>query len=594
MHRRRFFGFGGLAALLALLISLGAGNHWPPTPPSSAPTTSAPQTQAPTPPDPQPDPQPAPPSDPAPPSNPPLDPPAPPVDPAPVVPAVPAVPTEAAVPTTPPTTPPAPPPTEPTGPTTPPPAPPTPKTGPLTYVSLTFDDGNAGQSSAASILGGHGLPATFYVNSGTIGTPGKLTLAQLQEFAAAGNEIGGHSVTHVDLTSVPPDEVRRQVCDDRAQLAGWGFATRSFAYPFAEVSDTAAQIVLDCGYNSGRLLGDIRSRFGCADCDWAESLPPARPAITQALDQFDETWTLADLTGIVVAAEAHGGGWLQFTFHDVCSSSCGELGVSSAILESFATWLDDRDETRNTVVKTVGDVVGGPVKPVVSGPAVPPPSSGNGVINPDLETMQNGFPACWYRASWGDNDASYSLVAPGHSGSVASQVTIGAYGSGEGKIIPTLDLGSCAPSVAVGHRYTMSGWYTSTGVTQFAVYLRTTSGAWVYWTSSPWFAASSGWANASWTTEGIPAGYNGISFGLNIFSPGTLVTDDYSLIEADPPIAEGAAAPPPPPPAELPADTGPVEDPAPSVEPPAETVTSEVAPGEVAAPPAETAPPESS
>ncbi|TPW98784.1 polysaccharide deacetylase family protein, partial [Schumannella luteola] len=361
-----------------------------------------------------------------------------------------------------------------------PPTDPVVKTGPLTTVSLTFDDGNASQALGASILGAHGLVGTFYINSGTIGTPGKLTLAQLQAFAAAGNEIGGHTVTHVDLTTVPNDEVLRQVCDDRVQLSSWGFQVRSFAYPFAEVSNAVAQDVMDCGYNSGRLLGDIRSRFGCAGCDWAESVPPARPAITQALDQFDLGWTLDDLEGIVLAAEAHGGGWLQFTFHDVCTGTCGELAIDSGMLDAFASWLQDRGTTHNTVVRTVGDVIGGPVKPLVAGPAVPPPTDENTVINPSLETMQNGFPACWYQAPWGDNDASFSLVSPGHSGSVASQVTITQYGSGEGKIIPTLDLGACAPSVTTGHSYVLSGWYKSTGVTQFAVYLRTTTGAWIY------------------------------------------------------------------------------------------------------------------
>src|SRR5690606_10464023 len=252
------------------------------------------------------------------------------------------------------------------------------------------------------------------------------------------------------------------ICNDRVQLDAWGLSVRSFAYPFAAVTDEVADAVTACGYNSGRLLGDIRSRFGCSDCAWAETVPPARPAITQALDQFDSAWTLYDLKSIVIGAEKHGGGWLQFTFHDVCTSSCDSLSIPSSMLEAFAAWLDERGETRNTVVRTVGEVVGGAVQPVVSGPVVPPPSDENGVVNPSLETMQNGFPACWQAAPWGDNDASFSLVSPGRTGAYASQVTITQYVDGEGKIIPALDLGACAPSVLTGHEYTLSGWYTST------------------------------------------------------------------------------------------------------------------------------------
>src|SRR5690606_25037757 len=223
----------------------------------------------------------------------------------------------------------------------------------------------------------------------------------------------------------------------------WGFSVRSFAYPFAEVNGSVAQAVTDCGYNSGRGLGDIRSRFGCSDCDWAEDVPPHSPSVTKALDEWDLSlgWTLQDLKDMVLTGEQHGGGWLQFTFHDVCSSTCDYLAIDETTLTAFADWLHERGITRNTIVRTVGDVVGGAAKPLVSGPVVPPPTDDNTVVNPDLETMQNGFPACWYRAPWGDNDASFSLVTPGHSGSVASQVTITRYVSGEGKIIPTLDLG---------------------------------------------------------------------------------------------------------------------------------------------------------
>jgi len=69
-------------------------------------------------------------------------------------------------------------------------------------------------------------------------------------------------------------------------------------------------------------------------------------------------------------------------------------------------------------------------------------------------------------------------------------------------------------------------------VTQFAVYLRSTSGSWSYWTSSPWFSSAADWTQADWTTAAIPAGYNGISFALTIFGNGTLRTDDLQLYDS--------------------------------------------------------------
>ena len=70
-----------------------------------------------------------------------------------------------------------------------------------------------------------------------------------------------------------------------------------------------------------------------------------------------------------------------------------------------------------------------------------------------------------------------------------------------------------------------------TTVTQFAVYYRNSAGTWVYWTSSPWFAAAGSYTQAAFTTPALPAGATAISFGLNLFRNGTLVTDDYAMYD---------------------------------------------------------------
>jgi hypothetical protein len=93
-----------------------------------------------------------------------------------------------------------------------------------------------------------------------------------------------------------------------------------------------------------------------------------------------------------------------------------------------------------------------------------------------------------------------------------------------------MDQGHCTPTVVPGNTYTVSVQYESTAVSQFALYYRTTSGTWAYWTSSPWFAASSTWATATFTTPAVPAGVNGVSFGLALIANGTLTTDDYSFV----------------------------------------------------------------
>ena len=71
-----------------------------------------------------------------------------------------------------------------------------------TTVSLTFDDGTAAQYVARSILASHSMHGTFYVNSAKVGTDNSyyMTWPQIHDLANDGNEIGGHTAFHVNLT----------------------------------------------------------------------------------------------------------------------------------------------------------------------------------------------------------------------------------------------------------------------------------------------------------------------------------------------------------------------------------------------------------
>ncbi len=140
-----------------------------------------------------------------------------------------------------------------------------------TVVSLTFDDGYDTQFAAGPVLAQHGVNGTFFVNSGDLGTNRHLTWAQVDQLAAAGNEIGGHTINHVDLTKVDATTAKREVCDDRTRLLNRGYAVTNFAYPYGHgYNDPAIQsIVQQCGYNSAR------AAWGIGDGVYAETIPPS-------------------------------------------------------------------------------------------------------------------------------------------------------------------------------------------------------------------------------------------------------------------------------------------------------------------------------
>jgi peptidoglycan/xylan/chitin deacetylase (PgdA/CDA1 family) len=235
---------------------------------------------------------------------------------------------------------------------------------PTTIVSLTFDDGSADQAVLGGILASHGMRGTFYVNSGTIGKPERLTWNQLYELAAGGNEIAGHTVDHVKLTALSEGEARRQIRDDRQALFDHGFQPASFAYPYGESNSTIEAIVRDCGYNSGRRAWGLRSAANVPRAPHAEAIPPADSYRIRTSDNPTSDMPLSIIYGFITEAENHGGGWVTLVFHQIGGPD-PVYSTTDADMTALLDWLQAR-AARGTVVKTVREVIGGPVQPMPS------------------------------------------------------------------------------------------------------------------------------------------------------------------------------------------------------------------------------------
>ena len=128
-------------------------------------------------------------------------------------------------------------------------------------VGLTFDDGYANfVTEVLPVLAEHGCTATVYVVAGALGghntwdQPGPrmdlMTRADVRHAAAAGCEIGSHSLTHVPLTEVDADDLAEQVALSRDVLAGVaGQAVTGFCYPYGAAGPREAQAVRAAGYD---------------------------------------------------------------------------------------------------------------------------------------------------------------------------------------------------------------------------------------------------------------------------------------------------------------------------------------------------------
>ncbi len=103
---------------------------------------------------------------------------------------------------------------------------------PKTFV-ITIDDGwYDGYTYAWPILESHGFVATYYVIAGRIDDPNFLSSTELQALTAAGNDIGDHSMNHLNLTAQAPSALTYQIDAAAARIAQvTGVWPRSLAYP---------------------------------------------------------------------------------------------------------------------------------------------------------------------------------------------------------------------------------------------------------------------------------------------------------------------------------------------------------------------------
>ena len=233
---------------------------------------------------------------------------------------------------------------------------------PRTIVSLTFDMGTGDQLLARQILENHGFRGTFYINSGTIGTSSYyLSVANLQSMQAAGHQITGQTVDHVDLTTIPVSQVQHEICDDRTTILSWGLNAVDFNYPFGNYNSTATATAISCGYRSARTLYGISTTPNGLDCGAgcvnSETIPPANIYAIRTPILFSSSAVVGDFEAVVTNAEQNGGGWIPFVMHRVCEG-CASNSITTGTLTAFTDWLAARASI-GTVVETVTQVLDG-------------------------------------------------------------------------------------------------------------------------------------------------------------------------------------------------------------------------------------------
>lgn len=114
----------------------------------------------------------------------------------------------------------------------------------LPLIVLCFDDGSRSiYDLALPEMKKYNFPGVNYIPTGLIDQPGSLTLAQCREMEKLGWETGGHTVTHANLTTIPLDSARSEVCRNYSDLVQMGLKHRSFALPAGHANDEVLGVI---------------------------------------------------------------------------------------------------------------------------------------------------------------------------------------------------------------------------------------------------------------------------------------------------------------------------------------------------------------
>lgn len=129
---------------------------------------------------------------------------------------------------------------------------------------ITFDNGiDSVFTKAYPILKAKKMIATAYIQADKINVNGHMTPTQLQELNANKWDLGNHTITHADLTTLTQQQCEDELngCKDALNALGLTRASLHVAYPQGTENATVLAAMTAFGAKTGRKIGNQGSTF---------------------------------------------------------------------------------------------------------------------------------------------------------------------------------------------------------------------------------------------------------------------------------------------------------------------------------------------
>lgn len=118
-------------------------------------------------------------------------------------------------------------------------------------VVVSFDDGYPSHAKVARpVLASHKWPGVLFLALENVGSAKRaLSATMVKKLIAAGWEIDSHTITHPDLTTIGPAQLKTELVSSRAKIKRrFGQPADFFCYPSGKYNDTVVAAVKKAGY----------------------------------------------------------------------------------------------------------------------------------------------------------------------------------------------------------------------------------------------------------------------------------------------------------------------------------------------------------
>jgi len=123
----------------------------------------------------------------------------------------------------------------------------------LMSITTSWDDGNALDLRLADLLNTYGVKGTFYIPRK--GRDRSLSDEEVKQISNTGFEIGAHTLTHRELTTLSLSEAREEIRGSKAYLEDLlGREVTMFCFPRGKYDGRIIELVKEAGFTGARTV----------------------------------------------------------------------------------------------------------------------------------------------------------------------------------------------------------------------------------------------------------------------------------------------------------------------------------------------------